>query len=305
VGDDGSQVVDEQICRFGAQEQLFGILSRTSDDPGRPAIVMFNAGSVHHVGPHRLYVTLARELALLGFASLRFDLEGIGDSVLTRAGRENHPYPDTAIADTRAALDFLHQRFGYRRFIGLGLCSGAHTAFHAALALPEHPISKIVLINPLTFYWQEGMSLATVEHFFDVVAYRKSMRDPRRWMRLLRGEADIRRPIEVALAHARNLARSQWDGLLEAVWPDKGPRLSRDLRKLFAMNRRMVLLVSEGDPGYELVQAGARRAARGALESGEMEVEWIAEADHTFSQVKPRAELARRLVERLRPLLRG
>ena len=62
-------------------------------------IVIFNAGAVHRVGPNRMTVTLARRLAAMGLPSLRFDLEGLGDSVLREPGRENHPYPATAVAD--------------------------------------------------------------------------------------------------------------------------------------------------------------------------------------------------------------
>src|SRR5205814_78101 len=130
-------------CRFGPDEHLFGLLTRRPDSGDAPAIMMFNAGSVHHVGPNRLYVTLARGLASLGFACLRFDLESLGDSVLREPGRENYPYPRTATRDARAALEFLRQRFGYRRFIVLGLCSGAHTAFHAGLALQDGDVGEV------------------------------------------------------------------------------------------------------------------------------------------------------------------
>ncbi|HUR39650.1 MAG TPA: alpha/beta fold hydrolase, partial [Verrucomicrobiae bacterium] len=156
---DTSLPVVERVCRFGADAHLFGILSRTSDDADKPAVLIFNGGAVHHVGPNRVYVTLARHLASMGFACLRFDLEGIGDSVLRKPGRENHPYPEHAIADARAAMDFLRERYGYRRFIAMGLCSGAHTAFHTALALEDDSIEELVLINPFAFYWKEGMSL--------------------------------------------------------------------------------------------------------------------------------------------------
>ena len=82
-------VVEEQLCRFGADEHLFGILSRTSHSTERLAVLIFNAGSVHHVGPNRVSVTLARNLAAWGFPCLRFDHEGIGDSVRRGGGREN------------------------------------------------------------------------------------------------------------------------------------------------------------------------------------------------------------------------
>jgi hypothetical protein len=38
----------------------------------------------------------------------------------------------------------------------VGLCSGAHNTFHAGLTLTDEDIRELVMINPLTFYWQEG-----------------------------------------------------------------------------------------------------------------------------------------------------
>jgi len=89
----GAATIEERMVRFGADHRLFGVLTRTSTSADRPVVVIFNAGAVHRVGPNRVSVTLARELAAAGLAVLRFDLEGIGDSVRRTPGRENHPYP--------------------------------------------------------------------------------------------------------------------------------------------------------------------------------------------------------------------
>jgi alpha-beta hydrolase superfamily lysophospholipase len=276
--------IEEIACPFGGGNHLFGILSRTASDSDRPAIVFFNAGAVHHVGPNRVYVTLARHLSAAGFACFRFDLEGIGDSVLRGPGRENHPYPETATRDAREAIDLLRKRFGYRRFIALGLCSGAHTSFHAGLQLDEDHIAELILINPLTFYWEEGMSLETTRRFEDAAAYKRSMRDPGRWLKLLRGDVNMKRLAEVLVTQARAKL---------AVKEDE--RLSRDLRKLAAMNRPVTFFIAEGDPGREILLAGAPRTAKRAMRSGKMRVEMIPGADHTFSQFKPRADLLNRL----------
>jgi hypothetical protein len=295
-------IIEERTLRFGPGGHLFGILGRTSTDRERPVIVLFNSGSVHHVGPHRLYVTLARSLASMGFTCLRFDLEGIGDSVLRTAGRENHPYPDTAVADARAALDALAKDFGYTRFIGVGLCSGAHSAFHAGLSVSEHDIGQLVLINPLAFHWTEGTTLAT-RQFVDVQWYKTSMRNPERWMKLLRGDVNIRRPAVVAWGQFMTLARSHYGALMEMLWPERAPRLARDLRKLIAMRRHLTFIIAEGDPGRDILMASARRTVSKALETGEIVLENIAGADHTFSQFGPRSVVIERVRAILRPVL--
>jgi len=292
--------IEETLCRFGSEGRLFGVLSRADRSTERPAIVVFNAGAAHHVGPNRLYVELTRNLAALGIASLRFDLESLGDSVNRRPARENYPYPHHATADGRAALAFLRGHFGYRRFITLGLCSGAHTVFHLGLEAQDERIEEIVMVNPMQFYWVEGMSLDTSRKFEDMVQYRRSMRDPRRWLKLARGDVNVRRLLVVIAAQARTEVRAWIDALAEAVLPNGGPRLSKDLKRLFAMRRRLSLYVSEGDPGRDILLAGAKLTATRALRDGRIRLAMIPDADHTFSQWKPRREVIGRLVAHLR-----
>jgi alpha-beta hydrolase superfamily lysophospholipase len=283
--------VEERLCRFGDAGHLFGILSRPVHAPNAPAVVLFNAGSVHHVGPHRLSVMLARELAAAGFACLRFDLEGLGDSVLRGGGRENHPYQPTASADAGAALDHLQRQFGYTRFIAIGLCSGAHTAFHAGLDLEQYDITDLVLINPLTYYWTEGMSLQTSEQYRDALSYRKSMRQLGRWMKLVRGQVNLRNLFRVAASQSRQLLNSRAQAFCEALLPRFAPRLSRDLKKLLARNCEVSLLIAEGDPGVELLLAGARWTAAKALKSGKIRLLRFEGADHTFTRSASRTEM--------------
>ena len=292
------------LCCFGKQQNLFGVLEGADAPRERPAILLFNAGSVHHVGPNRIYVELARRFAALGFASLRFDLQGIGDSPLGVEGRENHPYPPHAQADVRAALEHLRSEHGFRRFIAMGLCSGAHTAFHAGLEDIEG-LEEVVLINPLTFQYVEGMSLETVTQFADAQQYRKSMKDPGRWLKLLRGDVNFRRLFEVALAHPKTLARSYYHAFCERLLPSRAPKLSRDLRGLFQLERRVTMFIAEGDPGREILMAGARHTASRALSDGRLRLETIPGGDHTFSQSKPRRDLTERLSAHLRQVAGG
>ena len=292
--------IDEQFCRFGVDQHLFGILSRTTGATNFPAIIFFNAGAVHHVGPNRLYVTLARSLAAIGFACFRFDLEGIGDSVpRSDAGRDNHPYPDTAISDAQAALSYLKEQFGYTHFIALGLCSGAHTAFHAGLTFEKERLPELVLINPLTFYWVEGMSLETTRHFQDVLHYKKSARNLDSWRKLLRGKVDVLNLGRVALSHVGTLGRSYYNVLCEMFMPESGSVLSQDLGKLLAMNRTFTMIISEGDPGRDILMTGARKIVSKAQKANKIRLLTIEGADHTFTQFKARIELVRRLTEML------
>ena len=286
--------MEERICEFGAGGRLFGILT-TGGGQADTAVVLPNAGAVHHVGPNRVYAGVARELATNGFACLRFDIRGLGDSV-REDGAENNTYPEWAVRDTFAAMDHLKER-GYSRFVVMGLCSGAHTAFHAGLEADRHDVAGLVMINPLTYRWQEGMSLEVAQQFKAVEHYRKSARDPGRWLKLARGEVAVGEVIKVAFAHAIATIRSNLEALRETFQPSKASQLSRDLRRLFSMRRRIALIISEGDPGAEMLFAGARLAATQALRSGSIDLRYIEGADHTFSQLASRRALLEQLRE--------
>lgn len=292
----------DELCRFGPGQRLFGILTRPARDEGKPAVVLFNAGSVHRVGPNRVGVEIARALAANGHPVLRFDHEGLGDSVLAGEGRENHPYPPTATRDAHEALAYLRKSHGFRRFVAMGLCSGAHTTFHAALEGLDPGVEALVMINPFTLHYVEGMSLAEAGRQLDAQAYKRSARDPRRWLKLLRGEVDLRRLAEVATAWPRDAARARWSAFCEAWWPSRAPQLARDLAAVLEEPRSVALFLAQGDPGPELLLAGAPRTAARAIASGRIHHAMIPGADHTFTRRGPRRILLEKLVAHLASL---
>lgn len=120
---------------FGPLSNLIGMLALPVLEGSPPlAVLLFNAGVVPRIGPHRLNVRLARALAAAGHACLRFDLAGHGDSKGV-AGESD--FRVQSVADLRCAMDHLERTHGIRRFALLGVCSGAVAAFSAALADPR------------------------------------------------------------------------------------------------------------------------------------------------------------------------
>ena len=121
--------------QFGPDASLVGMLTQpTNAEEPALAFLMFNAGVLPRIGPHRLNVKLARALAGAGETSLRFDLSGQGDS---RGGGSGVDFRTQAVLDLRSAMDHLEQVHGIGRFALVGICSGAVNAFAAALADPR------------------------------------------------------------------------------------------------------------------------------------------------------------------------
>lgn len=139
---------NERPVVFGGDHPLFGLLTPANPArarPGRPAIVLSNGGCVNRVGPHRLYVRMARRWADLGFDVLRMDLSGIGDSPAAPGERENLTYPASAMVDLEHAI----RAVGRDRVIVAGLCSGGDYAFKMGARNP--PLAGAWMINPRTF----------------------------------------------------------------------------------------------------------------------------------------------------------
>ena len=59
---------------------VFGILTQPEAAQHSVCVLMLNAGMLHRVGPYRLYVNLAKQLAHRGFYSSRIDQNGKGDT---------------------------------------------------------------------------------------------------------------------------------------------------------------------------------------------------------------------------------
>ena len=124
----------EKAYTFGRGNSLVGVLSEPEADElpaDRPTVIILNAGLIHHVGPHRLTVDMARDIAGQGYTVLRFDLSAIGDS-LTR--RSNPSYQERAVGEIKEAMDFLGKQKNSKKFIIIGLCTGADNAHRVAVA---------------------------------------------------------------------------------------------------------------------------------------------------------------------------
>ena len=140
-------VLTEETLQFGEGGRLSGILTRPSvpvrDPPELPVFVFFNAGLLHRVGPHRLYVHLARDLSRMGFSSLRVDLAGKGDSP-PRPGLTNQ---QSVAADYDEILRVLESRLAPGPLVLAGLCSGADNAIR--LAPKDSRVVGLVLLDPV------------------------------------------------------------------------------------------------------------------------------------------------------------
>ena len=288
----------------GGESTLFAVLARPASDevtPG-PAVLMLSAGSVHAIGPNRLWVRLARRWAAQGVTVLRLDISGIGDSPPRPGSNENIVYSPHALQDIGAALRYLKGLPGVGACHLLGLCSGAYHAFKAAVA--GHVAASVVMINPLTFSWHEGDRLSDVKEYeiFALTSkYRGKFFTREPWRKLVRGHLDWRLIREVALRRISGLAAPQ---LIEVARWLRLPQQSDLLRDLkIAANHGVTLrfIYAEGAPGFALMRKQSGHAITRLQASQAATLDFVAGADHTFTRVATRESLVQLLDLRLWP----
>ena len=268
--------LSERLLRFG-EHQLFGIMTKSQMAPRRrTGVLLVNSGAVYRVGPNRLYVTLAREWAKFGYSVLRMDLSGLGDSPSLGTANENHPYPEHATRDVAAGIAALRDA-GAERVVVAGLCSGAHTTFHAALELDD--LDGAFLINPVVFYWKPSDPLE-VGAWPASVESRKYTSTPRHRTRdLIRATIAALRRRLVSSAPVENVPH--------------------DLTQIAARGTDVLLLFSDGDRGHDFLTQNYTRELRQLSQLKNFRIQVLRDADHTFTALNARERATSILTEHL------
>jgi alpha-beta hydrolase superfamily lysophospholipase len=275
----------ERTVRMGVDQRMFGIVTEPRDASAQaaPVLLLLNSGAVHHIGPNRLYVRIARELALRGMRVLRLDLPGLGDSPAPAGQAENQSYPDYAVAAMAQVVEFARAGLGASTLHCAGICSGAYHSLKSALA--GHRLQGIVVINPLTFYWKPGMSLAA-SAYLDIGRIMRMRQAPLSATRLRRLMASPATLVDMARTLGRHVLRRSRSAARE-VARKLGMRLhddlARDLRTVAAHGTRMHFVFASTDPGHALLRYQAGREVVRLVETGAATMDFIEEADHTFT----------------------
>ena len=252
----------EVVLNFGEQGRLIGIVSLPDRlDPDSPAVLLPNTGLEHRVGPNRLHVHLSRALADAGFATLRLDLGGLGDSIPSDGSTDPS-------RDLSAAMDILQARGFGDRFAVLGLCSGAHDA-HLAMRADRRLIAGAFI---------DGYLFPTPRFYLTYLLQRAT--DParilRKLLRIVGSKTDGSHQSPIDLDYFRQPTKTE---------------MQRDLAAF--MVRGLVLsYIYTGQVQHRYNYAGQLEDAFPELRRyPNAEVRYLLMADHTFSQATMRSEL--------------
>jgi alpha/beta superfamily hydrolase len=274
----------EEVVTFGPGERLFGVVTRPRRAAASdPCVLFLNPGAIHRIGMNRNYVALARDWAQRGVTCLRFDAAGLGDSQSHRPGTGGVLYSRETVGDVKSAIDFMAERYGARRFVLAGLCAGAYTAFHTALA--DARVDTAFVINPQTFDFKPGDSLSVQRRraYRDANWYRRSALKAESWRKALRGEVDLVRVGRVLAARLAVYAERRLNGT---------DSLARAFGEICRRGTRVLLVYSADDPGLDHLRDELGGALDRLKQDPHFALEVIDGADHTFTPLASQESLA-------------
>jgi pimeloyl-ACP methyl ester carboxylesterase len=246
---EGATVRETPISFPGGAGALYGVLAEPVDGEPSGTAVLLNAGAIRHIGPSRMWTETARRWAARGIATLRLDVEGVGE-----ADGDPSPYVESMNLHVEAlprqvvcALDMLAARGLPDRFLLGGMCSGAFWAFQAALL--DERVAGVVSLNPRVFFYdpdaEPTRELRRFIRIFTPTGFRYMLMGDRRLLRLWRLVKWLAATPFRAASRRRN-PPAPGDPLVDAL------QLMRD------RGQRMDLAFSLEEPLHDTLRAGHR-----------------------------------------------
>jgi pimeloyl-ACP methyl ester carboxylesterase len=237
---DGGAVRERPVIVHRDGGQLFGVLAEPATGPRADlCALVLNPGALRRIGSGRMWVEIARRWAAKGVPTLRLDLAGIGDSDgdAERYADVGALYVQELVPQVIEAMDELEEQGLPKRFVLMGLCSGAYWSFHAALR--DERVVACYLLNVRALFWDR--SLAAVR---DARKARWAL-DGRRWRRLLSGEV----PLKELLKIVRATLLSPWTfGKRLLDGRRKRQEIEAAFDRLRRARQRVVLAFGEDEP---------------------------------------------------------
>jgi alpha-beta hydrolase superfamily lysophospholipase len=279
----------ERPVFFGADALLFGIVTQPpAEEIRRRAVILLNAGADYHIGASRIYVSMARRWAQYGYVVLRMDLAGVGDSGTRPGHAADDVFPQEALDDIRAAIEFLRNTYGIRDVTLAGLCSGAYHALRAAVA--GLPVNRILMVNPQNYFWKPGetlQGLQLVEVVRNPGVYREQVFSVAAWKRMVTGRVNILRIARIYLQRPLMAAESTLRDIARRLHMRLPNDLGTELEEVVARGIRVVFVFARGEPGIDLLKLQAGTSVKRLAER--CRIHTINGGDHVFTRSGPRA----------------
>lgn len=264
----------EEAVLFGQTRYLVGIITdppEATREKNLPAIILLNTGIFHHrIGPHRLYVKMARDLSAKGFVVIRFDFAGTGDS---KARDHRLSFEESVVRETQEAMDCLRAARGVERFVLIGLCLGAMISLKTACVDPR--VVGAVLINAqgCRRCASDSLGFHIVDRKLARYYWMTALSNPSKWWKVINRNVHYKCIIRAtrSLFTPKRIMSSRTDSM------------AADLHLSADKGIGLFLICSERDPALDYIHAILGNELRELSSCGKLKVEVIPQADHTFT----------------------
>lgn len=238
----------------------------TADAVSDVGLVVIVGGPQYRIGSHRQFVLLARWVAGNGYAAIRFDQRGMGDSTGQRIA-----FDDTA-ADIGAALQALRRACPQvKRFVLWGLCDGASAALVYWRRSRDPAIAGMVLTNP--WVGSERAHARVRLSFY----YLNRIRQREFWRKLFSGRVQGLRAVRELSGNIAKAAGSNGPDEEAQNWQHDMAQALKDFPG------PLMLILSGNDHTAQEFREWMRMTQPGLLDRANVTQEELPEADHTFS----------------------
>ena len=293
----GTAVREWATPPFGAAGMV-AVVARPEQSPSdKPrsgkAILVLNSGAEHRVGPNRRWVDWARDMAAQGHTVVRLDLPGLGESNGDPTQASTQVYRDDTLHHIGKALDWLDKQLNVTRWAVMGLCSGAYHAM--GVALRDARVERVVAINPFVFFPAQlrDIDLLAGNAMQHMVAAHtlKSAKDPQRWLRLLRGESNIRLIVQSLAGRTRTKLVKQGLDLGRRLRLVPPTPLATSLTTATARGCRFHFVFDINEPGWAILKEDIGGLADRMLANGRFTLDTIPNGGHSFATLEGRAKM--------------
>ncbi len=172
---------------------------------GKTGLLIVSGGNEIRAGAFGGQARLAERMAQAGFPVFRFDRRGIGDSDGENRGYRKSEADIAAASEAfRAMCPQLH------RVVAWGNCDAAS----ALMLMRENPFDALILSNPWTIEGEPESGAPSPEEARS--RYASKLKNPREWVRLLRGGVNLRK-LATGLRQAAKPAPASAGSLVEEM----------------------------------------------------------------------------------------
>ena len=274
--------VAEQACLLQVDGDELVAIVHLPVDHAATGVIIVVGGPQYRVGSHRQFVLLARAISAAGYAVMRFDYRGMGDSAGNARGF------DSIDNDVRGAVDDFVMRCGLERVVLWGLCDAASSALIGGSTIPR--VVALILANPWVHSPQTEARVRLRSYYLGRLKSRNF------WRKLARLDLDLRDTLVSLAGYLRRAvsrsrreidSRSFIDRMRDGLADFAGP----------------VFLILSGD---DLVAGEFRELTASDRDWGELVEKSVTdtcellESNHTFSRAEWRARVEQQTLQWLR-----